>query len=176
MFITPLDQPPITNPSPPLFPNLTTTDPAHIKYQSEIKVGNAKAPCCCSISRNHKWGLHQCRSQEGGRGARGGWGSAPNPGATSPQECCWGLCPQPPAGAPPQTPLGATAPRPCSERGWVGSGPAASLPQPRAVRARYASPQSPPAKLDSDKVGSSRRTKPVGLIESCTQGVGAPSP
>ncbi len=29
--------------------------------------------------------------------------------------------------------------------------------QPRAVRARYASPQSPPAKLDSDKFGSSRR-------------------
>ncbi len=48
--------------------------------------------------------------------------------------------------------------------------------QPSTVRAPYASPQSPPAKLDSDKFGSSRRTKPVGLIESCTQGVGAMPP
>ncbi len=28
----------------------------------------------------------QCRRQEGA-GGRGGWGSAPNPGAASPQEC-----------------------------------------------------------------------------------------
>ncbi len=50
---------------------------------------------------------------------------------------------------------------------------------PRTVRARYASPQSPPAKLDSDKFGDSRRTKPAGLIESCTQldrWVSAPNP
>ncbi len=34
----------------------------------------------------------------------------------------------------------------------------------------YVSPHSPPAKLDSDKSGDSRRTKPAGLIESCTPG------
>ncbi len=45
---------------------------------------------------------------------------------------------------------------------------------PRTVRAPYASPHSLLAKLDSDKFGDSRRTKPGGLMESRTQGVGAP--
>ncbi len=44
---------------------------------------------------------------------------------------------------------------------------------PFGLATRYASPHSPPAKLDSDKFGDSRRAKPDGLIESCTQGVGA---
>ncbi len=34
----------------------------------------------------------QWRSQRGeGQGGRGGWGSAPNPGAASTQECSWVL-------------------------------------------------------------------------------------
>ncbi len=41
----------------------------------------------------------------GGGGGRGGGASAPNPRAASAQKCCWGLRPQIPAGAPPQTPL-----------------------------------------------------------------------
>ncbi|MCP3661316.1 MAG: hypothetical protein GY696_02295 [Gammaproteobacteria bacterium] len=35
--------------------------------------------------------------------------------------------------------------------------------QPSTVRARYARPHSPPAKLDSSKFGNSRRTKPCWL-------------
>ncbi len=55
----------------------------------------------------------------------------------------------------------------------VDCGPRLRCANPRTVWARYASPHSPPAKPDLDKFGSSRRTKLVGLIESCTQGVGA---
>ncbi len=46
----------------------------------------------------------------------------------------------------------------CLNPVWLGGLRSASASaQPRAVRARSASPQSPPAKLDSDKFGSSRR-------------------
>ncbi len=38
--------------------------------------------------------------------------------------------------------------------------------QPSTVRARYARPHSPPAKLDPDEFGNSARTEPAGLIES----------
>ncbi len=34
------------------------------------------------------------------------WGSAPDPGGFAARANCWGLCPQTPAAAPPQTPLG----------------------------------------------------------------------
>ncbi len=55
-----------------------------------------------------------------------------------------------------------------SESSLAGWAPALRLrcTQPRAVRARYASPQSPPAKLNSDKFGSSRRDQTGGVIES----------
>ncbi len=48
-----------------------------------------------------------------------------------------------------------------SESSLAGWAPVLRLrcAQPRRVQARYASPQSPPAKLDSDKFGSSRRDK-----------------
>ncbi len=50
--------------------------------------------------------------------------------------------------------------------GWVGCGPRLRCAHPRSIQTRYASPHSPLAKLDLEKFGSSRRTKPVGLIES----------
>ncbi len=63
----------------------------------------------------------------------------------------------------------------------MGRQSSASLRTPWAVRVRYASPHNPPAKqLDSDNstanLTTRRRTKPAALIESCTQGVGAPPP
>ncbi len=55
-----------------------------------------------------------------------------------------------------------------SESSLAGWAPALRLrcAQPQAVRARYASPQSPPAKLDSDKFDDSTADQTGGLIES----------
>ncbi len=44
----------------------------------------------------------------------------------------------------------------------------------RPLYMQNGSPHSPPAKLYSDKFGDSRRTNPVGLIESRAQGVWSP--
>ncbi len=67
----------------------------------------------------------------------------------------------------------------CLNPVWLGMGcrPRLRRAHPRTVRARYASPHSPPAKLDSAKFGSSRRPQPAGLVNSCTQGgLEAPPP
>ncbi len=109
----------------------------------------------------------------------------------------------PPAiGALPQTPLGAPALRPPAERDlgpspngvwgsapagswggapsyivagwWVGCGPRLCSAHPRTVRARYASPQPTHHNWIQTNLTTRWRTKPAGLIESCTQRVGAP--
>ncbi len=51
--------------------------------------------------------------------------------------------------------------------GWAAVSGLAALT--RTVRARYASPHSPPAKLDSDKFGDEAGDETGGLIESCTR-------
>ncbi|MCP3668381.1 MAG: hypothetical protein GY696_38830, partial [Gammaproteobacteria bacterium] len=57
----------------------------------------------CPIKRSYVRAV----ARRGARGARGGWGSAQNPGAASPQERFLGAPPpDPELGAPPQTPLG----------------------------------------------------------------------
>ncbi len=81
----------------------------------------------------------------GGGGGGGGWGSAPNPGAASPQEFCWGLRPQTPAWAPPQTPLG-LCPKPRSA-GGLGAEPAATFLRRSPNRREPPPPPPPPPPL-----------------------------
>ncbi len=87
---------------------------------------------------------YQGRSQEGG--GRSAWGSAPNPGAASPRDRCWGLRPQTPAPDPGGFAARAKLGAPPPDRCW------GSAPDP--VRASHQKPGSgeglraePPAKF-----------------------------
>ncbi len=117
-----------------------------------------------STPRNHYgqsasiYDYDQGRSQEGGgaRGARGAWGSAPNPGAAPRQERTTGGSAPDPAGAPPQTPAaspqertaGGSAPRPplgLRPSGGLGAGPPVVRSCGEAAPGFGAEPQAPRA-------------------------------
>ncbi len=89
----------------------------YILPRNEFALNEYKKASLSSVRHNFYWLnlLDTSGVARGGQGGRGGWGSGPNPGAASPQECSWGYRPQTPAVTPPQTPLGLRQ----TKTGWL---------------------------------------------------------